>query len=91
MGPPFRATSELDRASTTLNDCVAEIERMVHTWSASPATTVEQNPIAPEDVAQLESKIETRFQAFTREVDLLREEIAQSREGQHQREESYAT
>ena len=30
---------------------------------------------------QLESRIEARFQAFTHEVDLLREEIAQSVEG----------
>ena len=34
-----RLTSELDRASTTLNDRVAEVERAVHTRSASPATT----------------------------------------------------
>ena len=54
---------------------------MVHTRSASPATTVEQNPTVQEEVAQLESRIEARFQAFTREVDLLREEIVQSLEG----------
>ena len=30
-----RLTSELDRASTTLNDLVAEIQRVVHTRSAS--------------------------------------------------------
>ena len=76
-----RLTSELDRAPTALNDRVAEIERMVRTRSASPATTVEQNPTVQEDVARLESRIEARFQAFAREVDLPREEIAQSLEG----------
>ena len=48
------------------------------------ATTEEQNPTIQEDVAQLESRIEACLQALTREVDMLREEIAQSLEGQRQ-------
>ena len=50
----------------------------MQTRSASPATTVEQNLPVQEDLGRLESRIEARFQAFTHEVDLLREEISQS-------------
>ena len=59
---------------------MAEVERVVHTRSASPATTLEQKPTAHEDLTQLESRVEARFQAFTRKVDLLREEFSQSLE-----------
>ena len=74
--------SDLGRASTTLNSLSAEIERVIHTRSTSPATTVEQNPSAHEDLPHLESRVEARFQAFTRKVDLLREEFSNSLEGQ---------
>ena len=36
-----RLTSEVDRASATLTERVAEVERAVQTRSAPPATTVE--------------------------------------------------
>ena len=58
---------------------MAETERVVHTRSTSPATTVEQNPTAHEKLTHLES---ARFQAFTGEVDLLREGFSHSLEGQ---------
>ena len=42
-----RLTSEVDRASATLTERVAEVERVVQSRSASPATTVEQNLPGP--------------------------------------------
>ena len=65
-----RLTSEVDRASAFLTERVAEVERAVQTRSASPATTVEQNLPVHGDLAPLESRIEARFQACSREVDL---------------------
>ena len=50
-----RVTSEMDRASATLNEHVAEVERVIQTRSASPATTVEQNATFHEDIARLDS------------------------------------
>ena len=67
-----RLTSEVDRVSATLTERMAEVERAVQTRSASPATTVEQNPTLHEDIARLDSRIEAGFQAFSREVDELR-------------------
>ena len=77
-----RLTSEVDRASATLTERMAEVERVAQTRSASPATTKEQNPIVQEDFAPLEARIEARFQAFAFEVVLLREEVSQSIDGQ---------
>ena len=76
-----RVASEVDRASATFSDRVTEVERVVQSQSASPASTNDQHPSVQENFVQLESRIEARFQAFTQEVDLLREEVAQSIEG----------
>ena len=72
----------MDRISATLNERVAEVERVVQTRSASPATTVEQNPTLHEDIARLDSRIEAGLQAFSRKVDKLWEELSQSIDGQ---------
>ena len=50
-------TSEVGRLSVTLTERMAEVERSVQTRSASPATTVEQNPTIHEDIARLDSRI----------------------------------
>ena len=68
----------MERASATLNERVPEVERLMQFRSASPATTVEQNPTFHEDIARLDSRIEAGFQAFFREVDELREESGAS-------------
>ena len=68
----------MERGSATLNKRVTEVERVARIQSVSPATTVEQNPTYHEDLARLEARIEAGFQAFTREVDLSREEVTQS-------------
>ena len=81
--PPPPMTFEVDRASATLNERVAEIERMVHTRSAPPATTVE-SPTSHEELERLDTKIEAGFQAFSREVDELRENISQAIDGRHE-------
>ena len=78
-----RVTAALDRISTTLSDRVTRIERIVRSKSATPVTPSDQNLVGQEEFAQLESRIEARFQAFTHEVDLLREELAHSVEGQN--------
>ena len=64
-----RVTSEVNRVSAMLNERVAEVERVVQTRSASPATTVEQNPTIHEDIAKLDSRIEAGFGAFSREAE----------------------
>ena len=62
---------------------MAEVERTGQTRrSASPATTVEQNPTTHEDIAKFDSRMEAGFRAFSCEVDELREETTQSMEGQ---------
>ena len=60
---------------------MTEVQKVVQLQNASPATTSDQHPSIQENFMQLESRIEARFQAFTHEVDLLREEITQSAEG----------
>ena len=75
-------TSEMDRASATLSERVAEVERVMQTRSASPTTTVDKNPALHEDIARLESRIQAGIQAFSREVNVLREEVLQSISGQ---------
>ena len=71
----------MERASATLSDRMHEVERVAQSQSASPATTNDQKPSVHENFVQLESRIEARFQACTQEVDLFREEIAHSIEG----------
>ena len=44
-----KVTSDMDRASAMLSERVAEVEQAMQTRSASPATTVEQNPTFHED------------------------------------------
>ena len=78
-----RLNTEVDRASASLSDRKAGIEGIVQSQSATPATTSVQSPFGQEDFAQLESRIETRFQAFTHEVAQLREELAHSVQGQN--------
>ena len=48
-----------------LNERLAEVERVVQSHSASPATTVEQTLTIREDIARLDSRIEAGFQAFS--------------------------
>ena len=60
----------------SLNERMAEVERVMQTRSASPATTVEQSPTFHEDIVRLDSRIEAGFQAFSREVDELREKMS---------------
>ena len=78
-----RLTIEVDRASATLSDRIPGIERIVQSQSATPATASVQSPSKQEDFAQLESRTEARFQAFTYEVDQLREKMAHLVEGQN--------
>ena len=66
-----RVTSEMGRALAKLHERVTEVEQVVQAQSASPATTVEQNPNYHEDLTRLEARIEAGFQAFAREVNLL--------------------
>ena len=66
-----RVTSEMDRASATLSERVTEVERVVRTQSASPATTAEQSPTYREYCARLEARIEAGFQAFSRDAKLI--------------------
>ena len=66
-----RLTNEVDRASATLSDRVAGIERQMQSQNPTPATISDQSPVGQEEFAQLESRTEARFQAFTNEVDLL--------------------
>ena len=73
-----RVASEVDRASAILSDCMSEVERVAQSQSASPATTHDQHPSVQENFVQLEFRTEARFQAVAQEVDLLRQEIAQS-------------
>ena len=56
-----RLTTEVERVSATLDERVAEVERVVQTRSASPATSVEQNPALHGDIARLDSRIGTGF------------------------------
>ena len=70
-------TCEVDSVSATLNERVAEVERVVQTRSTLPATTVEQNPTFHEDIPRLDARIEAGFQT-SRVVDELREDMSQS-------------
>ena len=76
-----RLTSELDRTSTSLSDRLTGLERMVQSQRASPAAASDPHQDDQEAFTLLESRIEARFQAFTHEVDQLRDELAHSAEG----------
>ena len=64
-----RLTTGVDRASATLSERIAGIEQIVQSRSNTPATMSIQSPSGHEDLEQLESRIDARFQAFTHEVD----------------------
>ena len=77
-------TTEVDRASATLSERIAGIERTVQPRSNTPATMSIQSPSGREDLEQQEARIDARFQAFTHEVDQFREESAE-RQTKHSR------
>ena len=53
---------------------MTELEKMIQSQGTTPATGSDQPQISPEEFAMLESRVEARYQAFTQEVDQMREE-----------------
>ena len=69
-----RLNSTLDRTATSLSEQMAELDNMMQSQGTTAATSSDQPQTSPEDFAMLEPRVEARYQAFTQEVDQMREE-----------------
>ena len=76
-----RLHSTLDRTAFSLSDRMTELENMIQSQGTTPATRSDQPQINPEEIAQLESHIEARYQAFAEEVDQMREDWDRATQG----------
>ena len=69
-----RLNSTLDRTANSLSSRMTELEKMVQSQRTTPATISSQPQTNSEELALIESRIEARYQAFTQDVDQMREE-----------------
>ena len=69
-----RLNSTLDRTANSLSSRMTELEKMVQSQRTTPTTISSQPQTNSEELALIETRIEARYQAFTQDVDQMREE-----------------